>query len=856
MVRLKKFLFREKYALGAFGITLLSLFIYAIAAEIAPFGKNALLSMDLHGQYYPMMMQKLRDFFSVWSWNGSLGFSSAAQSAYYTNSIFLLLMAPFSGYARVCALDLMIFFKISLSAAFFVYYLEKKFERYDVFSMVFGVAYGLSAYLTAYILQPMWLDVVLLLPLILVALDRLTEGRSPIPYILLLALAIFSNFYISWAVCIFLVLWFVVSLIEGKKRSFRNLFHTTAVFGLSSLAAGMLCAVTLFPLISHMDHWISSSIGFDEPAEWYHEISEIVDSFSFGLRSSWEFGPANVFCGSAVLFFAVAFILNKEISIRKRIAFTSLAVLLFVSFEFNVLDFIWHGLHFPNQLPGRQSFLFIFLILLMSYETVVFRNGLTVPRLLFSFWAAFGFFFIGLQKSKNAEGRFVSVLIVAAVFVFLIIMTAMKNKESLIRFANCALVFVLLADVCVNGIYVLCRYSRISDGALYAKEAGLLETYTEKYESGKKDFYRTETVSNFTFNPGQIYGMKGISYYSSTMNGNIYHLLERLGNRVYAKNVSSVYIPTPLQDMMFGVRYYYMRGSRSLSYGKVLEKDGSLSVYESPYALPVAYAVDYDILNIEKTKKTGIDLQERFLRLASGSSSRLIRENEYMDMTVSNGTIRGDYIYAKDAESEVTYTVEFEVAEKGYFFLDSDFTVGNYEIHVNGLKMRTGACGADTLIDVGYLYEGNTVSVTVRVKGYSVILFGMRAYTMPKKDLEATYNKLSEQGLQVESASDTKIKGTVTVKEDGVLYASIPAENGWEVYIDGEKQKTYDLGMGLLFCDIQAGTHTVEYRYRAPGLALGLTVSAVTALGIAAFGIFVYGKKLKKKAAESTDETN
>ena len=118
MARMKKFFLREKYAFGAFGIVWLSLLIYAIAAKIAPFGNKAFLSMDMHGQYYPMMAQKLSDFFSVWSWNGSLGFSSVAQSAYYTNSVFLLLLAPFSGYARICALDLMIFFKISLSASF------------------------------------------------------------------------------------------------------------------------------------------------------------------------------------------------------------------------------------------------------------------------------------------------------------------------------------------------------------------------------------------------------------------------------------------------------------------------------------------------------------------------------------------------------------------------------------------------------------------------------------------------------------------------------------------------------------------------------------------------------------------
>ena len=845
MVRFKKFLFRYKYVFGAFAITLLSLIVYAIAAKIAPFGQYALLSMDMHGQYYPMMIQKLENFFSLWSWNGSLGFSAIAQSAYYTNSIFLILLAPFSDYARICALDMMIFFKISLASAFFTFYLEKKFEKYDALSMAFGAAYGLSAYLTAYILQPMWLDIVLLLPLILYALDRLTEGKNPIPYILLLALAIFSNFYISWAVCLFLVLWFAVSLIAGKKRSFRAVIKTAAVFGVSSLAAGMLCAVTLFPLVSHMDHWISSSIGFDQPLEWYHELWQIADSFAFACPPSWEFGPANVFCGSATLFFILTFLLNREILLRKRISFTLLAIFLFVSFEFNLLDFIWHGLHFPNQLPGRQSFLFVFLVLLMGYETVSAYRGLTFPRLALSFLGGCGFFFIGLQKSKNITGRWFSVLMIAAVFIFLLVMTVMKNREKFIRWAKGALALVLLIDVCANGIFVLCWYSRVSDGALYAREAALLDSYTEKYESTKKDFYRTETVSNFTFNPGQLYGMKGISYYSSTMNGEMYHLLENLGNRVYAKNVSSVYLPTPLQDMMFGVRYYYMRGNRSLSYGNFLEKEDLLSVYESPYALPVAYAVNPKIAEIEGSEKTGIALQEKFLGLASGKGSGWVYENIHGIPEISNGIYKGGYLYARDPESEYTYSVEFMTERKGYFFIESDFNQGNYEIFVNGIKKKTGSCGAEPMIDVGYLRDGDEITVKVKIKGYAAVRCGIRGYTMTKGQLNAVYQKLSEQSLQVESASDTRIKGQITVTEDSVLYASIPAEKGWNVYIDGEKQETYDLGMGLLFCDINAGTHTVEYRYHAPGFALGLSISTVTALTLLAVWFFVYRKKVK-----------
>ena len=127
----------------------------------------------------------------------------------------------------------------------------------------------------------------------------------------------------------------------------------------------------------------------------------------------------------------------------------------------------------------------------------------------------------------------------------------------------------------------------------------------------------------------------------------------------------------------------------------------------------------------------------------------------------------------------------------------------------------------------------------------------LHAYTVDKEALSIAHEKLSAEALQVEYASDTEIRGEITLAEDGVLYASIPAENGWEVYIDGEKQETYDLGMGLLFCDIDAGTHQVEYRYRAPGFALGAAISSVTALCMIGFDVFDWMKK--KKGGRTND---
>ena len=358
--RLMLFCQREKYGIVSFGLTFFVLLLLAVVCKLAPFGQYSLLALDFHGQYYPMMTEKLSDYFSVWSWNGSLGFSSFVQSSYYTNSLFILLLKPFSEYTRIAVLDLSVFLKISLASVFFSHYLSEKYRKQGLLLTVFGVFYGLSSYILAFVAQPMWLDVVMLLPLVILAWERMMQGENPLRYVLLLAFTIFSNFYISISLCIFLVLLFVVWLCSEYQGSFRKLCRKTGTFAFSSLLAGLLCAFMLVPLLLAKQNWISSELGFDGTAEWYHSYSEIADAFAFGAKSSREYGVANLYCGSCAVFFSLLFLLNPEIPLKKRISYTILSVFLFLSFEINVLDYLWHGLHFPNQLPARQSYLFIF----------------------------------------------------------------------------------------------------------------------------------------------------------------------------------------------------------------------------------------------------------------------------------------------------------------------------------------------------------------------------------------------------------------------------------------------------------------------------------------------------------------
>lgn len=839
---------RERFPLIAFFLTFFSLLIFAAAYGLAPFGDKSLLSMDLWGQYYPMIVEAVENPFSLWSWNGALGYSAIAQNAYYTNSILNILLLPFSSYARIAAMDILLFLKLSLASAVFAHFLEKKSGKGSLLVTAFGVAYGLSAYMTTYIAQPMWLDIAILAPLVILGLEKMLAGGGPWLYVFTLALSIYSNFYIGFALCIFVGLWFIASMFtDGIRRSGKRILGDTGKFALMSAASAALAGFVLVPLYFCMQTWISASLSAEVNFEVYHSFSEILDNLTFGAKPEWEYGVANLYCGAAAIFFFLLFLFNGEIPMRKRIVFGAFSVFMLLSFEIRALDFIWHGFHYPNQLPARQSFLFALLILWLAHEALSHRQGLHAVGISLGAILSAGIFFIGLENSEMPVLRVVSA---AIILLFAVLLLAYRYfRADLSRAVLVLMAVLLLGESMASGIFVLTKYGRTTDARSYILFDEDMMAMVEKYESGKDDFYRTEMTLNQTFDPAMLYDFKGITYYSSTMNGEIYLMMERLGDRVYAQNVSTIYQPTPIQDMMFGVRYHYTTVPALVDYGTIAEKSGKITVIESPWTLGVAFAADKDLAYYTSEGKTAMDAQNEFVCLAADLTRDAVTSVFHGVLSTENARVfvssGKDYASTYDIEESSTVRYTMEPQEDGLLFIDLGHKVGTFTVYINGVKTVSGDCGRTPLVYGGEVTREDVVEMDVTWKGYNTVLAGIDAYTVNPHVMDEAYMTLAPSALRVEKATDTVIRGTVMAAEDGVLYSSIPANMGWQIYIDGEKAEPFALDGALLCCDITAGEHEIVYRYHAPGLGIGIGISAVGAMILACYAI--YKKQSKKK---------
>ena len=157
----------------------------AVALEIAPFGNKTLMAIDAWGQYFPMLREMKRAFRSLdfsYSFTGALGFDITAQSAYYTNSPLWYLLFLLPGELTPGQVDMMVFVRFALAGLTFSHYLSSHYGEKNSRMIFISLGYAFSGYTLSFINQFMWMDAVILLPLVLLGIENLYKGKGLVLY--------------------------------------------------------------------------------------------------------------------------------------------------------------------------------------------------------------------------------------------------------------------------------------------------------------------------------------------------------------------------------------------------------------------------------------------------------------------------------------------------------------------------------------------------------------------------------------------------------------------------------------------------------------------------------------------------
>lgn len=810
--------------IAAFFVPVIVMIIIFAQRGIFPFGEECFLRTDMYHQYAPFFSEfqyKLTHGKSLlYSWDIGMGVNFSALYAYYLASPvnWLLLLCPKKYIIEFMTLAIVL--KIGLSGLSFSWYLKRHFGTRDFGVGLFGIFYALSGYMAAYSWNIMWLDCILLFPLVLLGVENLVKGKSGILYCLTLGMCILSNYYISIMICIFMVIYVIAQVIINPPGSIVKLAVTGLRFAVYSLLAGGLAAVVLLPEIYALQATASGKFDFPKTFSSYFSIFDMIARHigNVGTEIGLDHWP-NIYCGVAALMFFLLFLGSRKIAFREKAVYCSLLIIFYASFSVNVLNFIWHGFHYPNSLPCRQSFIYIALMLVMCYQAYIHLRETSWKHICLAFWGAVIFVLLAEKLVDHPEQFHFSVFYVAILFIAIyagLIYQYKKGGWSLDAIILAALAAVSIEAAVNTAVTSVPTTSRTD----YVKDNQDVEKLIAKIED--QDFYRVEKSDRKTKNDGAWMNFPSASLFSSTADASLSDFFRVLGCES-STNAYSITGSTPLVDSLFSVRYgIYPDQQPSGSSMKQVKRKGNVWLYENDYTLPVAFMLPKDVEANWITDSGNPALVQNDLCNVLGTEPVLIPNESVTDgrkLTFTAEATGDYYVYVTNKKvKEVSVVIgerseSFDNVDRGYF------------------------------LELGYITQGAQVKLESKDEGNPTLQ--AEVWRFNPSGLKSVYEKMNANPISVTGWTDTKISGSITADQAGVVYTSIPYDKGWTVTVDQALVAPRKLFDTFLAIDVSEGTHEITMSYEPEGLRTGAWITGGSAAALGA--ILAAGHAIKRK---------
>lgn len=808
---------------------LLSIFSFI---GIYPFGEYSVANSDMTQQYIPFYASARRilsgDHSIVYSQSLGMGGNYWSLAGYYLCSPFVLLSLLFPTEALPDFMAVQELIKLALAGSSFAYFYSRKFNRNDITVTIASLCYTMTSFILLHMCTIIWTDCIVLLPLLALGTEKIIKGGKLRLYILCLTAALISNYYISYMLCIYLLIYYIaVVFIENEKINLKRMGINFLKFVGSSLLSVGMAAFVLLPSAFALKESVSAG---DEAAQGLLALNPIQILSQFMYNSKFNVLSDDsmplVYCSIFVLTLLPMFFACKAISSRVKISFGCLTGFLFLSLAVNKLNFIWHGMHIPNKLPYRFSFLLCFTLLIitgyvMEHFDEVSSNTFTFVLIGFIL-AVPGIYFI---NGADNIIMLVGTLGFAVIYTVIFVMRSEKKIHS--AAAMTIALAVVFAEVTSNGALA---WKNFSDESHYSVRDDYIsfcidseETVTQ-IKASDSDIYRVESLVQGTLNDGAMLGYSSLSYFSSTNNGGLMNLLKRAGYNCDERVAYDYKSFTPLIDSVLNLKYVvYDRDVGNPPYLEIQDTDSESFVYRNTLALPRAFAVSNELVNWNLEQENPFNVQNDFVKKALETEDEVYCVE---DLTVDESFTGG----ARFGRGSVTFsevggmlTLNHTVDSRKHIYVyincvDAsriDINIGESQYHIDDKDAY--------IIDLGYCDKGQSIKLSV---GSNEMLEGyISIASLDEAVLEESVARLRKLPAEITEYDDTYISCNVNAEDDCLLFTSIPYEKSWSVYVNGEKTNAEVVGDGLLGIPLSKGKNIVELKYFPHGLSAGIVIS-------------------------------
>ena len=872
------------YLFVCFALPAAIMLLMHFAMRVWPFGERSVLVLDLNGQYvyYFEALRKIvyGDGSFLYSFGRTLGGEFLGIFAYYLASPLSFIVALFPKKMITEALLVLLVLKTGLSGLTFGVYIHNTRKRNTIATVIFSTMYALTAYGVVYQHNTMWIDNVILLPLILLGIEEMIKHGKYKLFVITLSMAVLSNYYIGYMTCIFVAVYFFYAYFSRTPEERNPLgvsHHFAKSFGRIALYSAIVIAISAIMILPA---YYSLSFGkstFSNPSYAVTTRFDLLDLLSMMFVGSYDTvrpeGLPLVYSGTLTFLLLPLYFLAPHIKTREKVAGGLLTLFFVMSFNISVLDLIWHGFQKPNWLNNRYSFMLCFMMILFAYKAFE-RIREIGHRYVIGSAAAIALLAVILQKLEYVNTRELvtvwATILLLAVYICILRAVSVKDKETK-RTATLILAIVVSLEAFCAGYFNLTFLDNdvyISPRSGYRSFMERVQPVVDQIKEDDDSFYRMEKTVFKKVNDNLTLGMRGLSNSTSTLNSDVIKMFNRFG--LASKAHWTKYLgSTPVVDSLMSLKYLITEKNNTLSpmYEEMFTHDDDLVAYRNPHSLSLAFGVDETLADFDFYSD---EYKNPFMRMnallgeMTGAESPLgVFEPISDELTLKNAKVSlvtGHKKYYSETGSTGKVCFTFTAPQDGlvYMYFPSDYA-REVDLYIDGRQDGTFYANESFAIrPIGPYKEGDVVRVEMSLKKDEVYLATNTPffYTLNEDAYKSAMEILSISRFTIDSFTEDSFYGKIRVADgQNLIYTSIPYDEGWVVKVDGKVvEKTELLGALMGFRVPGSGEYTLSLEYRPDCVKFGaiLSLTGVVAFVAICAGEAILKRRKQKKGSKTT----
>lgn len=846
--KIKKNLILPLISFVAVGVMYL---LYFALHDFYPFGGRSIAWCDLEQQYVPLLME-LRGIIlnggSLLLGHGGAGMNLLGVFLFFVSSPLSLLSLLVSNNQMIYFINILSVIKLAMCGASASFYFEKLFRNLPKsFNILLSIMYSFSGYAMMYYQNNMWLDMMILFPLLLWSMFRICHSGKWGIYTILLSLAMFMNFYISYMLVIFILIAFGIMLFYCCQKKQRG--KVAVKFIAADICSALITAIVWLP---SMKQFTSSGRG---------ESSLLLfQSGSFFEDAADKI--ALIMCTSVIVAaIALMIIYRKNFMHGKSAFFGVMTLVTLVGAFISPANKIWHTGSYQAY-PLRYGFIIVLLglsvcAIIMSDSE---KKSYTIKRkpviicvaslMVFITMSAIG---ICYSKSFNSyvnslwvRGKDIAEAVIFGIVsaaVYFILLLSYKKRH-----INQKLMTVLMSVVILGESFM--------SFSIYFGNIRMdaMERFQQTADlSGKIDdseYYRVKSMKRYFYsNMLEGLGFNSIGHYTSLTDRDFLFTAKQLGYSAYWLDISSNG-GTLITDAFLNNKYLigvsndmnelyepYNIDDIFKIYKNTVVSDGAVISQTSPEKM-------YDFNSTERMKST--DFIAQWLYGANENIVQTIEPYSYSNLTYSEENGKKSFEISNIGENSfINYSQYVNGEQELYFDLFSNYTTSLTEpyfeavsIYVNGKLVEENYPNKRTsgIIDLG-TFENQYVSVKISVhKDFSVDSYGL--YML---DTEKAIDCIDSAQTAKITLDGNKIRITADIEEGGYVYIPFAYNNGYSAELNGEKAEISEVLGSFMAVKLESGQNELVLTFIPNGLLVGAIIGVV---GIALFVLLIFNKRI------------